>query len=333
MTYGFRQAKINVLAGIDVDPKCKQTYEENNRPSQFIEADIKAFPLRELAKRTGIKKRDDNLIFICCSPCQYWSKINTDRSKSEASKNLLSDFQKFVSHFKPGSLVIENVPGILNKSEESPLKAFLDFLNRNKYKFVYDVITASHYGVPQTRKRFLLIASRVTGKITLPIADTKDYPPTVRQYIGHREKFVPIPAGHRDSTDFLHTSAGLSIDNQKRMKMTPHDGGTRKAWSHTELQIPAYEGKDDYFQDIYGRMFWDKPAPTITTKFHSITNGRFGHPEQDRGISLREGATLQTFDLNYKFYSNSIAGIAQLIGNAVPPALSKRIAEAIINSN
>jgi DNA (cytosine-5)-methyltransferase 1 len=86
------------------------------------------------------------------------------------------------------------------------------------------------------------------------------------------------------------------------LKLTPQNGGTRKAWSNTELQIPAYVGKDDCFQDVYGRMFWNKPAPTITTKFFSITNGRFGHPEQDRGISLREGATLQTFDLDYKFF-------------------------------
>ena len=102
-------------------------------------------------------------------------------------------------------------------------------------------------------------------------------------------------------------------------------------WSNTELQIPAYIGKDDAFQDVYGRMFWDKPAPTITTKFYSITNGRFGHPEQDRGISLREGAILQTFHEDYKFFSNSIAGNAKLIGNAVPPTLSKKIAKTILD--
>jgi DNA (cytosine-5)-methyltransferase 1 len=333
MTYGFRQAEVNVIAGIDIDPNCKETYEVNNQPSKFIEADIKKLTEGELAERTRIKKSDDDLIFICCSPCQYWSKMNTDKTKSEESKNLLSDFQRFVDYFRPGYIVIENVPGILKRRDESPLTSFLDFLKTAGYEYAYCVVNASHYGVPQTRRRFLLIASRVVKKVSLPIADTKAKVPTVRQFIGDMNTFTPISAGHKDTTDFLHTTAGLSVENQKRLKITPHDGGTRKAWSKTKLQIPAYVEKDDSFQDIYGRMFWDKPAPTITTKFHSITNGRFGHPEQDRGISLREGATLQTFNFDYKFVSTSIGKIAKLIGNAVPPALSKRIAEAIINSN
>lgn len=333
MTYGFREAGIRVLAGIDVDHKCKETYEANNRPSKFIQADIKTLTVEALAKKTRIKQNDDNLIFICCSPCQYWSIMNTDKTKSEDTKDLLSDFQKFVEHFMPGHLVIENVPGILNRSEESPLESFLKFLDIKGYKYSYEVINASHYGVPQTRRRFLLIASRVAEKVTLPIADTKEHPPTVRQFIGDENRFPRISAGHIDSTNFLHTTARLSLNNQMRLELTPHDGGTRKSWSNTELQIPAYKGKDDSFQDIYGRMFWDKPAPTITTKFHSISNGRFGHPEQDRAMSLREGARLQTFGLRYKFFSKSIAGVAKLIGNSVPPALSKRIAKAIITSN
>jgi DNA (cytosine-5)-methyltransferase 1 len=333
MTYGFRKAEVNVLAGIDIDSNCKETYELNNQPSKFIEADIKNLTETELAEKTGIKRNDDTLIFIGCSPCQYWSKINTDKTKSKESKSLLSDFRRFVDYFKPGYLVIENVPGILRRREESPLKEFLDFLDTEKYNYTHNVINASYYGVPQTRRRFLLIASRVTKEISLPIADTKINPPTVRQSIGDTSKFVPIPPGHKDKTDFLHTTSGLSINNQERLKITPHNGGTRKAWSNTKLQIPAYVGKDDAFQDVYGRMFWDRPAPTITTKFYSITNGRFGHPEQDRGISLREGATLQTFDSDYKFFSNSIAGVAKLIGNAVPPALSQRIAETILNSH
>ena len=340
MTNGFRQAGINVLAGIDIDERCKETYEFNNKPAKLIQANIKTLAVEALEKgikvgdgkkKIKIKRNDDELVFIGCSPCQYWSILKTDKTKSEESKNLLKDFQKFVGYFKPGFVVVENVPGILKRLEESPLQAFLDFLKTEKYHYVFDVINASHYGVPQTRRRFLLIASRITENVRLPIADTKTKPPTVRQTIGNEITFAPIPAGHKDSTDFLHTTAKLSIENLKRLEVTPHDGGTRKAWSNSELQIPAYVGKDHCFQTIYGRMFWDKPAPTITTKCHSISNGRFGHPEQNRGISLREAATLQTFDLDYKFFSDSTGGVAKLIGNAVPPQLSLRIAKAIIN--
>ncbi len=333
MTSGFCKAGINVLGGIDIDQDCEKTYTINNPDSKFIHTDIMDLAFSTLEEELGIAKNDDDLIFIGCSPCQFWTKINTDKTKSNETKNLLSDFQRFVHYFKPGHLVVENVPGILKRLDESPLKSFLKFLDDEKYKYVHKVINASHYGVPQTRRRFLLIASRVAQEVALPEPDTKIKLPTVRQFIGNKKRFKPIPAGHRDTTRFAHTAAGLSDNNKKRLQLTPHDGGTRAAWKDTALQIPAYKGKDNSFQDIYGRMFWDKPAPTITTKFLSITNGRFAHPEQDRGISLREGAALQTFDLSYSFFSNSIASTARIIGNAVPPRLAKRIAISILNGS
>ena len=333
MTSGFRKAGVNVVGGIDIDAECMETYTTNNPDSKFIHADIQKLSFATLEKELKIKRNDKKMIFIGCSPCQYWSKIQTNKTKSEESKNLLKDFQKFVKYFKPGFIVIENVPGILNRVDESPLKAFLDFLKKEKYHYKCKIINASHYGIPQTRRRFLLIASRVTDKIDLPVADTKTKLPTVRKFIGDKSKFKPIPARHKDATNFLHTTAGLSDNNLRRLMMTPHDGGTRSAWKDTDLQIPAYVGKDNSFQDIYGRMSWDKPGPTITTKFYSITNGRFGHPEQNRAISLREGATLQTFDIDYKFLATSVAATARLIGNAVPPQLSKRIAASIVNCN
>ena len=129
----------------------------------------------------------------------------------------------------------------------------------------------------------------------------------------------------------MHWTANLEEINFKRILNTSKNGGTRLEWKdNIELQLKCYIGKDDTFPDVYGRMYWDQPAPTITTKFHSITNGRFGHPEQDRGISLREGALLQSFPKSYKFYSTNFATIARMIGNAVPPELSKHIAKAIL---
>ena len=132
---------------------------------------------------------------------------------------------------------------------------------------------------------------------------------------------------------FIHTTASLSKKNRMRIKKTHNDGGTRLSWKNDpELQIDAYRGKDNIFKDVYGRMFWDKPAPTITTRFNSFSNGRFGHPEEPRAISLREGATLQTFPKTYIFKSPNQASIARLIGNAVPPELAKRIGTTIIRS-
>ena len=119
MTFGFRQAGINVLSGIDIDPKCRETYELNNKPAKFIEADIKHFTENELIAKTKIERDDDNLIFIGCSPCQYWSIIKTDKTKAEDSKNLLADFQRFVDYFNPGFVVIENVSNDSSKAKNS----------------------------------------------------------------------------------------------------------------------------------------------------------------------------------------------------------------------
>lgn len=330
MTYGFRKAKINVIAGIDIDPSCKTTYEYNNPGSKFILANIKEYPLEQLKNDTGIKENDDSLIFIGCSPCQYWSIIKTDKTKSNLSKNLLTDFQRFVKHFNPGYVVVENVPGIMKREEESGLNKFVAFLEGKNYKVVKDILNANHFGVPQNRRRFTLIASRVNLDISLPKGN-KNKISTVKDFIGKNNGFPKIKAGHTDNTKFKHSTAGLSENNLKRIRLTKKNGGTREKWSKDKkLQINAYKGKDYSFRNVYGRISWNKPAPTITTKFNSLSNGRFGHPEEDRALSLREGATLQTFPKSYDFKGRSMGIIAKHIGNAVPPKLAYIIAKQLI---
>lgn len=342
MTHGLNQAGIEVLAGIDIDVKCKETYEYNNAPAKFIEADIANFEVEALengyinddGSEIKIARDDDNLLFVGCSPCQYWSLMNTDKKKSESSRNLLDDFRKFVDYFNPGFVIIENVPGIFSH-QDSPLIKFIDFLREKGYFSVdFKIIKVCDYGVPQIRKRFVLIASRIKY-VSLPEAK-KDLTLTVREFIGDVGKFPKINAGHKDETDFCHTASSLSETNLKRLALTERDGGTREAWQDTDLQLPVYERHRKIgnfgFQDIYGRMFWDKPAPTITTRFYSLSNGRFGHPEQNRAISLREGATLQTFPPDYVFKANSIADISRIIGNAVPPELGRRIGESVLEA-
>lgn len=330
MTYGFRKAGIDVKAGIDIDPSCKETYEYNNPGSKFIEADIKAYSFEQLKKDTRIKENDDNLIFIGCSPCQYWSIMNTDKTKSMLSKNLLVDFQKFTEHFKPGYIVVENVPGIIKKRSRSRLKKFVRRIKQLGYSVKYDILNAGHFGVPQNRRRFTLVASRVNHNISLPIVDKKKVL-SVRDFIGIENGFPKIKAGHIDKTKFKHSAAGLTENNLKRIKLTKKNGGTRERWSKKkDLQIDAYNGKDNSFRNVYGRMSWNKPAPTITTRFNSLSNGRFGHPEEDRAISIREGATLQTFPKYYDFKEKSMGKIARHIGNAVPPKLAYNIAKLLV---
>lgn len=271
------------------------------------------------------------MVFIGCSPCQYYTNLNTDKTKSEDSRLLLEDFQEFVDYYKPGYIFIENVPGI-EKKEESPLQKFKEYLTLNNYVFDDKVMNAKYLGVPQNRRRYILIATRVREEIKLPEED-KDKIKKIKDVIGDKKVFPSIKAGHADKTGFQHSAANLSDLNLKRVKSTPKDGGTRLSWANNnELQLECYKSHDGHY-DVYGRMFWSKPSPTITTKFRYTSTGRYSHPEQDRALSLREGATLQSFPLDYVFYSESQNEIAKMIGNAVPPQLAKKVAEVLINTD
>lgn len=333
MSFGLQQAGINVLAGIDIDPECKETYETNVKGAKYILADVEKLSEQDLSQKVSIKKDDDNLVFVGCSPCQYWTIIRTNKNKSQKSKNLLHEFHRFVKFYNPGYIVVENVPGILNKHKESGLDKFVQDLEKQGYIVHYEVVNLNNYNVPETRKRFSLIANRVTKRKIFPKANNSC--PVVSDFIGERNGFSKISAGHKDNTDFMHTVAGLSDVNLKRLRLTPKNGGSRHSWSNTEMQINAYKNSKGNisFNDTYGRMSWDKPAPTITTKFFSISNGRFAHPEENRAISVREGATLQTFPKTYKFIGSSIAAIARMIGNAVPPVYAKQIGLVIVKNH
>ncbi len=329
VTHGFRKAGIQVLGGIDIEEVYKETYEKNNKGSIFIKADIAKLQPEDLIKKLSISQNMDDLIFVGCSPCQYYTNLHTDKTKSSESKLLLDEFKRFVDYFRPGYIFIENVPGLETK-QESPLSKFKKFLKKINYSFNDKVVNAAEFSVPQNRKRYVLIASRVVRNISVPVGN-KNNIKTVREAIGDFDK---VPAGHRDENSLMHWTGNLESINLLRIQSTSHNGGNRLEWKdNPQLQLKCYEGKDTTFPDVYGRMFWDQPSPTITTKFHSLTNGRFGHPEQDRALSLREGATLQSFPKTYKFYSQNYGVIAKMIGNAVPPELANMIGMAINKSN
>lgn len=333
MSYGMQKAGIKILAGIDNEENCRKTYQINIKDAQFIKADVFTLKEKDLEKILDITQNDDNLLLIGCSPCQYWSIINTDKKKAQKSKNLLLEFSRFVEYFYPGYVVIENVPGILSKKEESGLDAFIKWLENSNYKVHYEIHNANDYGVAQSRKRFTLLASRLANKPIQPIKQ-KGKKLTVRDVLGVENGFTKIQAGHKDKTNFKHTTAGLREINLRRLKKIKKDGGDRFDFADDkELQLPCFIGKENAFRDTFGRLWWDRPSPTITTKFFSISNGRFVHPEENRALSIREGATLQSFPKDYIFEGTSIAAIARMIGNAVPPEYARRIGLSIIKNH
>lgn len=333
MSYGMQQAGIEILAGIDFDKTCEETYISNIKGAKFIHLDIFNLKESELQRELSLKRRDKNLILIGCSPCQFWSIINTDKNKSSKSKDLLKEFRRFVEYFQPGYVVVENVPGVLKRKTESGLEEFIDWLRNNKYKVHFDVHEVSDYGVPQHRKRFTLIANRVT-KIELEPVKHNGEKQTVRDVLGVENGFPKVKAGHKDESDFMHTVAGLTEINIRRLALTEENGGTRLAYAdNSELAPNCHRNDKENFTDTYGRMWWDRPSPTITTKFYSISNGRFAHPEENRAISLREGAVLQSFPKEYIFRTTSIENAARMIGNAVPPRYAEAIGKAIIQNH
>ncbi len=332
MSYGMQKAGIKIIAGIDNEKKCKKTYEANVKGAKFIYKDVFDLKAKELEETLHIKKDDNSLLLIGCSPCQYWSIINTDKKKSKKSKNLLIEFQRFVEYFNPGYVVVENVPGVLKKKNESGLSNFIDYLIKNRYKVHFKIHNVKDYYVPQSRKRFTLIANRVSEIELIPKKTDKSR--VVKNVIGVENGFPKIKAGTKDYTEFKHTTAGLSETNLTRLFYVEKDGGNRMGFANIpELQLKCFKGKNNSFVDTFGRLWWEKPAPTITTKFFSVSNGRFVHPEEDRALSLREGAVLQSFPKEYKFLTESVADTARIIGNAVPPEYAKRIGLSIIKNH
>lgn len=328
MSFGMQQAGIKVLAGIDNEESCEKTYKANIKGAEFICEDVFKLKEEDLSKRLGLQKNDDELLLIGCSPCQFWSIINTNKDKTKQSANLLIEFERFIKYLHPGYVVVENVPGVLRKKEESGLNDLIKWLEENDYKVHFKVHNIDEYNVPQSRKRFTLIANRVTDVEIEPIK-ARGRKKTVRDTIGEHNGFPALKPGNKDPEN-KNTVAGLQEICLERMQHIKNDGGSRFDFAHIErLQLDCFIGKDNSFRDTFGRLWWDRPAPTITTKYYAVSSGRFTHPEENRALSIGEGAALQSFPKNYKLFGTNISSLARMVGNAVPPEYARRIGLSI----
>ena len=321
LTRGLTDAGIQVLAGIDDDESCRLTYEKNNPRSKFVKRDIAEISAREIEELVG-EYCTSKLMFAACAPCQPFTKQRTARNRGR-TRTLLGYFAKFVGIFEPDCVLVENVPGISKVRGNSTYKRFVRLLKSKKYFWDAADIDAKDFGVPQTRTRHILVARKSASiKIPQPIRGPELSPYlTVRQTISH---FPPIQAGESNPAVPNHRASGLSELNLKRIKSTPPDGGDRRSWPE-ELVLRCHKENYSGHTDVYGRMWWDRPAPALTCRCHSLSNGRYGHPEQNRAISLREAAALQTFPDDYVFFGTSKESIGKQIGNAVPVKLGKAI--------
>jgi DNA (cytosine-5)-methyltransferase 1 len=333
LSHGFVKEGFDVVAGIDNEASCKYPYEENNN-AQFIPKDIREVEGEDINNLFG----EANIrILVGCAPCQPFSTYafkSPDHSEEDAKKSkwgLLYEFARLIEATKPEIISMENVPGLAKFDKADVFKGFLEILDKNGYfPPAYKIIECQKYGIPQQRKRLVLLASRLGPIDIIPETHTssKNYV-TVKDTIGHLE---PIRSGEVSMKDSLHRAAKLSDKNIMRIQQSKQ-GGTWKDWDENLVLDCHKKDSGKSYGSVYGRMSWDSPAPTMTTFCTGIGNGRFGHPEQDRAISLREAALLQTFPESYKFAENaektSMTKLSTFIGNAVPVDLGRVIAKSI----
>lgn len=323
---GMRAAGLQIKLGIDIDSDAAQTYRSNFPKAGFIRRDIRYLRARDLAPYIEAE-RSRPILFGACAPCQPFSKQRRTQKRCDSGKNLLQEFHRFVKSYLPEYVFIENVPGLQSIDDaRGPFAKFLKLLTKLGYWHSHKVIYACHYGVPQRRRRLVLIASRL-GPISFPKAThgpgtKKKRLPTVWEAIGHLPR---IAAGQSHHNILNHRAAGLSDLNLKRIKATKA-GGTRTNWP-VSLVLDCHEGHGGH-TDVYGRMTKDQPSAALTTRCISLSNGRFGHPTQHRAISVREAACLQTFPMDFEFFG-SMTSMSRQVGNAVPVAMARVFGDAI----
>src|SRR3989344_38471 len=329
LSHGLIKEGLDVVAGIDNDNSCKYGYEYNNK-AKFIHKDILQVSAKEINKLFGAKKETIRVL-VGCAPCQPFSRLNLKQITAQQLEPI-GKFANLIKETLPDIVSMENVGGLADMKKYPIFKTFIDTLEENGYTYKYEIVDVSEYGVPQRRKRLVLLASRF-GEIQLIKRTHKGKRVTVRDVIKNLE---PLKDGGASETDPLHRARKLSPKNLKRIKSTPHDGGSSRSWNkNLVFDCHIKDTGKTYRGTVYGRMRWEDPAPTMTTQCIGLGNGRFGHPEQDRAISLREAAIFQTFPANYRFTESNepivVAHIAKFIGNAVPVRLGSVICKSIKN--
>lgn len=321
LSLGLKQAGFRVLAAVDIDPLAVKSFKANHRKTVVVPADLRDVVASELRRDLDLAPGELDLL-AGCPPCQSFSALKTlnggKRVRDKHNKDLLFQVLRFVREFRPKAVMLENVPKL---SKDTRIRALARKLDELGYNCERQVLNAADYGVPQRRKRMILIAVR--KRFGQPSFAT---PSAQRRTV--RETISALGAPRR-SSDPLHSfGENRSDDIRALIARIPADGGGRNS-------LPADEQLDchlrcDGFSDIYGRMAWDAVAPTITSGCVNPSKGRFLHPRANRCITLREAALLQGFPTNYKFsLDQGKFAAARLIGNALPPPFIRRHSLAI----
>lgn len=327
LTRGLMDAGIRVVKGIDLDDTAANTYEKNNPGAKFMPADIRTVNAADLMD--GVERKGADLLIAGCAPCQPFSKHTSSNGgkRRDPRRTLIMCFADIVAKIRPEYVLVENVPGF-GKKDNPYHRKLTNLLKKCGYRYDERVINAADYGVPQSRKRYVLLGCK-NHDIRIPCGrygKTGRSPKTVRDAIS---RYPSVSAGMSSESMPNHAAMRLSDLNMERIKAVPKNGGSMSDLP-AHMQTRCYRNRQGH-TDTYGRMRWDRPSPTLTCRCNSLSNGRFGHPVQNRAITVREAAALQTFSDDYTFYSSTLHN-ATHVGNAVPVMLAKSLGMAVMRN-
>ena len=325
---GLQRAGFEILLSFDIDKLCIETIKANTKyfshPAQA--ADIADMLNGRLLKKCNLK-RGELFLLAGGPPCQGFS-VQRRGSDIDERNNLVLKYGKLIEELYPMYFVMENVSGIAGKRGKTILAQLIEDVETIGYYVHVDLLDAQDYGVPQRRKRYIIVGERKD------MGKHYSYPKPVGEKHTVRETIGDLPAPPEDGSDHpdipLHRRDRLSELNLARIRAVKEGQGRDDLPEDLLADCHKVDSSVIGFRSVYGRMAWDDVAPTITARFDSFTRGKFGHPVQDRSISLREGALLQTFPKDFIFTGNKV-DIARQIGNAVPPILAEQIGKSIVD--
>ena len=327
---GFKKAGFDIVSALEINPSRCDVYEKNFqfRPIQKNVLEVNA---KEILKNAKLRK-GSKFCVVGCPPCQSFSKLsstrNIDTLNDPRSKFVLK-FAQLMVDMMPMAIVFENVSWMIRGPGKKFFKQYVDKLEKADYYTVYDIVNASNIGIPQNRERIVAISIRKKFLNKDKIQQLEEFHKiksrhvkTVRDVISDLN---PLKSGQRDAHDPLHFTRLHSNKVLEMIKHVPKNGGSRKElpkrlWLECHKKL-----KKGGAETSYGRMWWDKPSPTMTCRCTTPACGRFTHPTQNRAITLREAARFQTIPDSFDFGDSSVDGIQSMIGDGVPVDLAKHI--------